>query len=223
MSHLKMNYIAKNLTYLLSKHNLNAYQLQDASGIAQSTTFRIINGETESPSQKTVSKYASFFKYDVSDLMFKDLETELGDGDNFKRLQDTQVRQVPVLNFVQAGKFCEYHDGAIADEYEPISGDYGPNVYWVIIEGLSMVPDFQPKEYVLIDPDTQPIPGDFVVALKHGEKKVTFKKWRPRGFDENGVEYFQLVPSNPDFPTIDSRREPFDICGVALEQKRKLR
>lgn len=218
-----MSYIAKNIEHLLNAREMNAYQLQDKSGIPQSTTFRIINGETLSPSSKTVSRYADFFKIDASDLMFKDLTKEEIQGDNFRRAPKERVRMVPVLNYVQAGEFCEYHDAAIADEEEPVNGDYGPNVYWVIIEGLSMFPDFHPKEYVLIDPDIQPVPGDYVVALRHGEEKVTFKKWRPRGFDESGVEYFELVPSNPDFPVMDSRRTPFNICGVAIEQKRKLR
>lgn len=217
-----MTILAKNIEYLLDKNHMNAYQLQDKSNIAQSTTFRIINGETQNPSTRTVKKYAEFFKVSEADLLYKDLSETTG-GDNFAIADKKEVRMVPVLNYVQAGDFCEYHDDAISDEQEPVSGDYGPNVYWVIIEGLSMMPDFKPSEYVLIDPDTQPSPGDFVVALTAGEKKTTFKKWRPRGFDANGVEYYELVPSNPDFAIIDSRHSPFTVCGVALEQKRKLK
>ncbi len=144
---------------------------------------------------------------------------------NVKMVLDSAIRYAPVLNFVQAGTFCQYHDDAIVDEYEPVIGEgYGERVYWVIIEGDSMNPDFMSGELVLIDPDIQPNPADYVLAIKDGEKATTFKKWRPRGFDENtGEEYAQLIPSNPDFPIIDSRYTPFNICGVAIERKQKLR
>ncbi|WP_228153228.1 LexA family transcriptional regulator [Psychrobacter sp. MES7-P7E] len=223
-----MSYLAQNIQYLLDKNNINAYQLQEKSNIAQSTTFRIINGDTKSPSSTTVQKYAKYFGVEESDLRFKDLSDSIKtqeDGDNFKVVEKKPVRYVPLLNFVQAGEFCEYHDDAISDEFRPIFGEgYGEHVYWVALEGDSMEPDFKSGELVLIDPDMQPNPADYVVALRKGEKKVTFKKWRPRGFDEKtGKEYSQLIPSNENYPIIDSRFVPFTICGVAVERKQMLR
>lgn len=223
-----MTLLAKNINYLMGKQGVNAYQLQDKSDIAQSTTFRILNGDTKSPSSNTVQKYAKYFGVSEADLCFEDLSLSSGGSsihDNLtKAINLPAARQVPVLNFVQAGVFCEYYDDAIADEYEPTYGDYGDHVYWAVIEGLSMVPDFKPKDMVLIDPDAEPVAGDYVIAQKQGEKKVTFKKYRPRGFDDvTGKEYCHLVPSNPDFPVIDSRYVDFNICGVAIEQKTKLK
>lgn len=224
-----MSLLAKNIQFLLDKNNINAYQLQEKSNIAQSTTFRITNGDTKSPGSTTVQKYANYFNVDEADLRFKDLQEEANptkrDGDNFKVLSKESIRYVPLLNFVQAGEFCEYHDDAISDEFRPIFGEgYGENVYWVSLEGDSMEPDFKSGELVLIDPDVQPNPADYVIALRKGEKKVTFKKWRPRGFDEKtGEEYSQLIPSNENYPIIDSRFTPFSICGVAIERKQMLR
>tara|TARA_R110002020_G_scaffold277225_1_gene492480 strand:- start:2580 stop:3257 length:678 start_codon:yes stop_codon:yes gene_type:complete len=223
-----MSLLASNIQYLLDKNNINAYQLQEKSNIPQSTTFRITNGETKSPSGATVQKYAKYFGISEADLRFKDLSDvskAQGDGDNFKVVNKEPVRYVPLLNFVQAGEFCEYHDDAISNEFRPIFGEgYGENVYWVALEGDSMEPDFKSGELVLIDPDIQPNPADYVIALKAGEKKVTFKMWRPRGFDEKtGEEYSQLIPSNENYPIIDSRFTPFTICGVAVERKQMLR
>ena len=223
-----MSLLANNIQYLLDKNNINAYQLQEKSNIPQSTTFRITNGETKSPSGATVQKYANYFGISEADLRFKDLSDvskAQWDGDNFKVVNKEPVRYVPLLNFVQAGEFCEYHDDAISNEFRPIFGEgYGENVYWVALEGDSMEPDFKSGELVLIDPDIQPNPADYVIALKAGEKKVTFKMWRPRGFDEKtGEEYSQLIPSNENYPIIDSRFTPFTICGVAVERKQMLR
>lgn len=218
------NHLVSNLEFLLRKENLNAYQLQDKSNIAQSTTFRIINRETESPSARTIKKYAEFFNVPLEDLMFKDLsKNEIKDLKNIRTLPKRDNLLAPVLNFVQAGHFCEYADDAIADEFEPYDAEYGEGCYWVVIEGKSMEPDFYAGDKVLVKRDIQPNPGDYVVALAVGKKAVTFKKYRPRGFDRDGVEYSELVPSNPDFPIIDSRHTPFEICAIALERKQKLR
>ncbi len=85
-----------------------------------------------------------------------------------------------------------------------------------------MRPDFDDGEYVLINRDLQPVAGDFVAAIKDGENQATFKKYRPKGFDTNGVEYWQLIPSNDEFPIIDSRFEPFQVIGVGVEHNKML-
>ena len=128
----------------------------------------------------------------------------------------------PVINIVQAGKFTHIGDNSY-DEYLPYFGDYGnDSVYWLRIQGKSMLPDFKEGEYVLINKDRQPTAGNYVVALKHGEIKATFKKYRPKGYDNNGTEYWQLIPTNEEFPIIDSRYEPFDVIGVAVERNQRL-
>lgn len=68
-----MSNLAKNLDFLLHKHRLSANQLQDKSGITQSTTTRIISGETKSPRQNIIEQYAQFFKVSSQDLVYKDL------------------------------------------------------------------------------------------------------------------------------------------------------
>lgn len=144
--------------------------------------------------------------------------------DNFKIVPTDGIRRVPALNYVQAGEFYEYFDDAIADRAEPIiEQDVGNYVFWLEIDGLSMMPDFNPGDLILVDPDIQLNPGNYVVAIKEGSKTVTFKKWRPRGFDDNRSEYCELVPSNPDFPLIDSRYIAFEICGVGIEFSKRLR
>lgn len=172
------------------------------------------------PKLEHLQAMADFFNCSVQYLT-----AGIGDGDNFNVRKKEVIRYVPLLNYVQAGEFCHYSDDAIVDEFRPIFGEgYGDNVYWVIIEGDSMSPDFESGQMVLIDPDVVPNPSDYVIALKEGYKEVTFKKWRPKGFDEaTGKEYWHLVPANPDYPIIDSRFTPFTICGVAIERKQMLR
>lgn len=142
------------------------------------------------------------------------------------RLADNKpVRYAPVFNLTQAGKFFLYHDDAITKRFDPVIGDeYGERVYWIVLEDDSMEPDFKSGEMILIDPDLKPNPADYVLVKGEGIEETSFKKWRPRGFDEaTGKEYVQLIASNPDYPVIDSRFMPFVVCGVAVERKQKLR
>lgn len=214
-----MSTLGQRILRLRKDKKLSRESLGAKIGVSKTAIKNWEDGEND-PKFEHIQSIADYFKCSVEYLT-----SGKSDGDNFKIKRDKHIRYAPVLNFVQAGEFCEYHDDAIADEYEPIVGEgYGENCYWVELEGDSMVPDFYSGELVLIDPDLQPNPADYIVALKEGEKKVTFKKWRPRGFDETtGEEYWQLIPSNENYPIIDSRFVPFTVCGVAVERKQILR
>lgn len=212
-----MNTLGQRLIKLRKGKKLSRDALGAKIGVSKTAIKNWEDSEND-PKLEHLQSISDYFKCSVEYLT-----DGTSSGDNFNKVEDKPVRRAPVLNYVQAGAFCEYHDDAITDEFEPVIGDVGENVYWIKLDGPSMEPDFLSGELVLIDPDIQPNPADFVVALK-GEKAVTFKKWRPRGFDETtGKEYCQLVPSNPDYPIIDSRFTPFSICGVAIQRNQILR
>ena len=86
------------------------------------------------------------------------------------------------------------------------------------IRGDSMLPDFKEGDIVIIDPMITPLPGDFVVA-KNLEEEATFKKYRPRGNNEHGQLVFELVPCNPDYPTLRSDIDRCNIIGVMIEHR----
>ncbi|WP_131667416.1 LexA family protein [Psychrobacter pygoscelis] len=167
-------------------------------------------------------KFAEFFDVPVADFS-PSLARQLG-GDNFDVVGVSNFKKAPILNYVQAGNFREYFDDAIVEEGYPYdAGEHGEYCFWVRIEGDSMEPDFKSGDMVLINTDRQPVAGNCVIALKDGCKETTFKRWRPRGFDEKtGTEYFQLVPSNENYPIIDSRFTPFSVCGVAVNHSKSL-
>lgn len=133
-----------------------------------------------------------------------------------------QGNRIPILSYVQAGNWreiCEQattFDGNV--EYVTASVDIGPCGFGLWIRGRSMTPMFNEGDLVIIDPDEQPRPGDYVVA-KNGSEEATFKKYRPRGIDENGQEVFELVPLNDDFPTMHSDRQHIEIIGVMVEHR----
>lgn len=85
-----------------------------------------------------------------------------------------------------------------------------------------MLPEFRPGDRVVIDPSMAPNPGDFVVA-KNGHEEATFKKYRPRGRNADGVEVFELVPLNDDYPTLRSDVENLRVIGVMVEHRKRYR
>jgi len=133
-----------------------------------------------------------------------------------------QGNRVPILSYVQAGNWremCEQattFDGNV--EYVSASIDIGPCGFGLWLRGNSMTPLFNEGDLIIVDPDESPRPGDYVVA-KNGGEEATFKKYRPRGIDENGQEVFELVPLNDDYPPMHSDRQQIEIIGVMVEHR----
>lgn len=141
---------------------------------------------------------------------------------NVHPLSDFESRIIPVINKIPAG-------GAktIIDDYATGSGmdeiatdlDVGPFAFALVLDGESMMPEFNSGDKVIIDPDIKPRPGDFVAFKCNGDGS-TFKKYRPRGFDDFGNEIFELVPLNPDYPTLRSDQIECEIIGTMVEHRR---
>jgi len=58
------------------------------------------------------------------------------------------------------------------------------------------------------------------VIAQNGSYEATFKKYRVIGYDEYGREEFELVPLNPDYPTLSSRDHKISIIGVMVRHER---
>lgn len=135
------------------------------------------------------------------------------------------MRSVPVISSVQAGALRD-----MESPYPPGSGyameftdqDLSRWAFALDVEGLSMAPQFQPGDRIIVDPELAPNPGDFVVA-RNGSEQATFKKYRPRGIDARGEMVFELVPLNEDYPTLRSDNEKLVVIGVVTEHRKKLR
>ena len=135
------------------------------------------------------------------------------------------THRIPVISYVQAGVWTAPNeirecDGNMA--YITTDLELGERAFAIVIRGNSMEPEFTEGDLVLIDPDEPLHPGDFVVA-KNGEEEATFKKYRPRGYSEDGKEIFELAPLNDDYATMRSDRQPIQIIGTMVEHRRRRR
>ena len=113
-----------------------------------------------------------------------------------------------------------------AEEWLLTSTKVSGHAFALKIKGDSMYRADNPESFkegdvVLIDPDVQPKPGGFVAA-RNGKQEATFKRYRPRGLNEKGVDYFELVPLNENYPTMRSDLEEITIIGTAVEHRKTL-
>jgi SOS-response transcriptional repressor LexA len=215
--------------------------LARASGVPQPTINRILKRTgTKGPEADTVRKLAAAcnvsFDWLNEEVGPKERGPSAGDeaGKHGTGRFDTNVkavalggRPIPVISPVQAGKLKEitdpYSPGAgFAVEYVDESEGYSPWAFALEIDGYSMMPDFPPGDRVIIDPEIVPNPGDFVVA-RNTKEEATFKKYRPRGIDAKGNMIFELVPLNPDYPTMRSDVEHLQVIGTMVEHRKKRR
>jgi SOS-response transcriptional repressor LexA len=137
------------------------------------------------------------------------------------------TKLVPLIDYVSAGAW-----GSVVNPFENGDGfefvvaeqPTSDLTFALKVEGDSMSPEFRPGSVIIVDPTIQPNPGDMVVAKLDREEAATFKKYRPRGIDKSGQEVIELVPLNPDWPTlvIDSSN-PGRIVGTVVGHLRKLR
>lgn len=147
------------------------------------------------------------------------------------RAAQPDVRQLPVISMVQAGLGREaadpyprgYAEQSVSVDAE-LARDLGRLAFALEIIGESMLDEFHPGDIVIIDPSVKPLPGDYVVARMEDDGSATFKKYRSRGRDAEGHEVFELVPLNPDYPTITvNAANPGSIIGTMMEHRRRRR
>lgn len=136
-------------------------------------------------------------------------------------------RRIPLISYIQAGHWAEIVDNfqpGDAEEWLYTDVQHSAGAFALEIKGKSMEPDFKEGDRVIIDPAIAPKPGFFVAAVnghtEQGERKATFKKYRPRSIDAAGNIVFELVPLNEDYPTLRSDEHHIEIVGTMVEHRR---
>lgn len=114
--------------------------------------------------------------------------------------------EVPLLSNVQAGMYTEFIDNFHPgdDTYEAIPTTVPVNRYTFALRvtGDSMEPEFTDGMLLVVEPELDPQPGDYVIA-KNGSEETTFKQLTKDGGD------WYLKPLNSRYPI-----KPLGNCTV---------
>lgn len=141
---------------------------------------------------------------------------------------ETPVKAIPLIDYVQAGLFHEVgYDGVnpLGTSWTTYESARPECVFSLKVEGKSMTPEFQPGDEIVVDSSLEARPGALVIAqeVQHGQARTTFKKYRVIGVNEFGVDVIELVPLNPDFPTLNSNQIDISIIGVVVAHNRRFK
>lgn len=222
MSENKYLEFSQRLNSLMKKNDVSLRDISDHTKINYEMVRRYVNGLAK-PREEKMKLLADFLKTTVSYLDYGETSTQIQtqNGQSQRQAKDNAIilppssfRKVPVLNMVQAGLWSRRFENEY-DEYIEVPDIYGEDVFGLKIDGYSMITDFYPQDIVFIDPNIEPLTGDFVVA-NNEEYESTFKKYRKHYDPNTDKEWFELIPSNSEFEPIDSRVEPFSVIGVAV-------
>ena len=126
---------------------------------------------------------------------------------------------VPLLSSVQAGNFKEFvnnHSQSASDAGQvPTAVPVRQFTFALRVEGDSMEPDFKEGMVIIVEPELDPLPNDFVI-VKNGSEESTFKQ-----LVKDGPDWY-LKPLNDRYPmkplTSDMR-----IVGVVRAVERRFR
>ncbi|MEY0543937.1 LexA family protein [Providencia rettgeri] len=187
--------------------SLTQVELAERAGISQQSVESIENGRTRKP--RNIIELAKALQCNPEWLV---------NGKNIMPITEVNSRKIPLLSYVQAGLFKDENTITDCDgnfEYIMVDDDISANSFALRIEGDSMTPEFKEGDIVVIDTELAPAPGEFVFA-QNGGHQGTFKKYRPLGI---GTGEFELVPLNPDYPTLNSHEYRIMIVGVMVEHR----
>jgi SOS-response transcriptional repressor LexA len=126
--------------------------------------------------------------------------------------------RVPLLSDVQAGMYKQvvdnYHPGDGGAELIPTAVPVQRHTFALRVAGDSMEPEFVDGMILIVEPDMDPQPNDYVIA-KNQEGETTFKQ-----LVKDGPDWY-LKPVNPRYPI-----KPLDnseIVGVIRAVERRFR
>ncbi|WP_111861304.1 LexA family protein [Acinetobacter sp. CFCC 10889] len=200
----------------------------DAAGIKQPTYQALESGKTKKSA--FLPEIAEFLAVDVNWLKsgIGSISTETYQSESNVSFTNTPLRQIPLLDYVQAGLLNEVgYDGVnpLGLSWTTYENMRPECVFSLKVEGLSMAPEFQPGDEIVVDGSLEAKPGSLVIAqeVQHGVARTTFKKYRLIGVNEFGVDVVELVPLNPDYPTLNSNQVEISIIGVVVAHNRNLK
>lgn len=181
----------------------------EIAGIRQQSWAAIEEGKTKKP--RNILGVAKALKVEPDWLL---------NGGDMIPIEDINLKKIPVISYVQAGALANRRPvEAIDDIYEYVLTDShtSDKAFALKVSGDSMEPDFKEGDVIVIDPEVEPMPGEFIVAA-NGDMEATFKKYRPLFGGSDGYD-FELIPLNNDYPTKKCLAGEVRIVGTMIEHR----
>lgn len=192
----------------------------------QSAVSQYLNGQIPL-NLETVLKFAKLLEVDpemIYPRLVKETRYLLGSSTMLKVRENTvegpEIKgEIPLISFVQAGNWINVEDPYAvgdAERWIPVTKRYSKRAYALRVTGDSMVdpsgygPSFPPGCILCVEPETDPIPGAFVIMRTEGQMEATFKQL----ISDSGELY--LKPLNPRYPLMVMPED--SVCVGVVKQ-----
>ncbi|MDP5211146.1 LexA family transcriptional regulator [Microbulbifer sp. 2205BS26-8] len=204
-------------------------QLAEDCGVSYEAVRQWDTRDTQKIEMDRIIRFADKWGVDIRWLttgkgereQFSNLRDEIGVNSDNLSIGPDIYGAVPLISSVQAGHWEE-----AIDNYQPGDGEttvlctvpHSKYTFAVRVEGSSMEPKFTHGEIIIVDPEEDPKNGDYIIARRLDNQKVTFKQ-----FISDSGEFF-LKALNPQWPEpiipIDAK---WEICGVVISRLENFR
>lgn len=223
-----MSSLVQNLEYLMKKQGLSANQLQEKTGVTQSTTSRILSGETKNPRADALKKYADYFGVSVIDLQYSNLAVESNISPNFESVDDwgndtpLEPDEVEIPFYKDFSVACGHGTDLVAMENEKRRlrfsrltldriGSHKDKVFATLAEGDSMSPTINDKDTIWIDESKTSIKDGKIFVFEYGGLYMCKRLYR---LPNNGLK---IVSDNTiDYPEWEITGEQRETNGFRL-------
>jgi|GEM_PF-4117034 len=200
--------LGRNVRTFRSLRRWTLKDLAQVSGVDTGTLSRLERGEA-GPSAENVQKLCKAFGISEG-VLFSD--------DPHEESHKHRFHSVPILDASQVSAFAAGRLATTADSAAssvPVGYGYSKSTFALqgLVEGMQTV--FSDTDYLIIDPEVAPKPGDFVVALNG--PTVVFRQFRLTGQGDGMT--FDLVPLNSFYPTIRSSDPGVHLIGTMVEHR----
>lgn len=210
--------IGKRIASARKAAGLTVKQLADRTRSLKPT--RISNWEqgSRTPGPGEVLQLAEVLNVDPAFLLC--LSQVQSPQEYFKR------RTMPIVPLELADKFDEIIKLESSEQFEKfdhllVDHKVNPKSFAIKIDDRSMTPEFEIGDIVIIDAETKPSPGKYVLAKLNNQDKAMLRKYREVHAQTKNKFTHELIPLNTDWPiiTID-KDDDGKILGVMIEQRR---
>lgn len=200
--------LSENLNMLMAKARLTSNELAKQIAIPATTIKRIRNNEQANPTLATLLPIAKYFSISLDKLIGEEKNIINNVGSTMG------LQRIPVLSWAE----CIYYNGLNSEKYSKqifIDQHLSQKAFALLVEDSDL--KIFPKNSVLIvEPDTIPAKGDFVIVANEKNNIATIRKYI--------IEIDQIyLKSMIDGPEISILSPDYKILGVIIQYRMELK
>lgn len=186
--------------------------LARAAGVTPASVTHWVTGDTKEIKGETAARLQMATGFSAA-WIATGRGQKLANAGNVTPVQAVQL--VPILNKVNAGMYKEIIDSQAEDiEMVPVFMPVRNYTFALRVDGDSMEPGFPHGCLVIVNPEAEAMPNDYVIAM-NGDNEATFKQLVKDGGD------WYLKPRNPCYPIkpLGTARIIGVVCGINVQSK----